>query len=164
MANVDKPRGFQLWESGGKNLRVRSYTKGGEAIYKGDLVNLNASGVVVPYDKGDNLVLGVAAEYQAAASTSILVIDDPDALFLAQCDGDFQLVDVGQNADVLATDGSNGLSAHEIESTTFATTAALPVKLLGLSAREGNVTGTNAVVICKINNHTLGSGTGATGI
>ena len=166
MANVDAPRGFIKWESGGKNLRLSSYTKGGEEIFKGDLVNLDASGNVVPYDKGDNLVLGVAAQYAAASATTILVEDDPDALYLAQVDGTFALVDVGQNADVLATNGSatTGISAHEIETTTFAVTAALPIKILGLVAKEGNATGANALVICKINNATLGAGTGSTGI
>lgn len=166
MPNVDAPRGFVLYQSGGKSFKVRKYTKDtAEAIYKGDLVRLAADGEVEPYDAGDNKALGVAMEYVAASGTSILVCDDPDALYLAQHDETAAAADVGLNYDVLATNGSGGLSAHEVDTSTAATTVNLPIKVIGLADHvNNNAWGANAAVICKINNSVLGGGDGATGL
>lgn len=163
MANVDAPRGFILLKPEGKSIRTKVYTKDtAEAIYKGDLVILAADGQVEPYDNGDGKCLGVAMENAAATDTEIMVCDDPEALFIAQCDGTFALTDIGVNADVTATNGSD-YSAHEIQSASFATTISLPIKVLGLYDKMSNAVGTNAVVICKLNNSVLG-GDGSTGI
>jgi hypothetical protein len=163
MANVDAPRGFILLQSEGKSYRTKTYIKDtAEAIFKGDLVRLAADGEVEPYDNGDAKCLGVAMENAAAAATEVVVCDDPDALFIAQCDGSFALADVGLNADVLATNGSV-YSAHEVQSSSLAVTSTLPIKVLGLHSKGNNAVGTNAVVICKMNNTVLG-GDGSTGL
>jgi hypothetical protein len=66
---------------------------------------------------------------------------------------------IGKNADVVGTTGSavNGISAMELDSSTIANTAALNLKIVGLSASPDNAFGTNAVVVVKINEHMYGS-------
>jgi hypothetical protein len=92
------------------------------------------------------------------------VLDDPNQLFLIQCDAGFVAADVGKNADVIGTGGSttSGISAMELNSATLATTAALNLKVVGLYNDVNNEFGTNAVVVVKINEHVYGS-TGVAG-
>ena len=92
------------------------------------------------------------------------VLDDPNQLFLVQCDAGFVAADVGKNADVIGTGGSttSGISAMELNSATLATTAALNLKVVGLYNDVNNEFGTNAVVVVKINEHVYGS-TGVAG-
>ena len=87
------------------------------------------------------------------------VLDDPNQLFLIQCDAGFVAADVGKNADVIGTGGSttSGISAMELASSTLATTAALNLKVVGLYNDVNNEFGTNAVVVVKINEHVYGS-------
>lgn len=87
------------------------------------------------------------------------VIDDPNQLFLIQCDEGFVAADVGKNADVVGTGGSttSGISSMELDSSTLATTAALNLKVVGLYNDVNNEFGTNAVVVVKINEHVYGS-------
>jgi hypothetical protein len=87
------------------------------------------------------------------------VIDDPNQLFLVQCDAGFVAADVGKNADVVGTGGSTttGISSMELDSGTLATTAALNLKVVGLYNDVNNDFGTNAVVVVKINEHVYGS-------
>ena len=92
------------------------------------------------------------------------VNDDPNQLFLVQCDAGFVAADVGKNADVVGTGGSTttGISTMELSSSTLATTAALNLKVVGLYNDVNNEFGTNAVVVVKINEHVYGS-TGVAG-
>ena len=92
------------------------------------------------------------------------VLDDPNQLFIVQCDAGFVAADVGKNADVIGTGGSttNGISTMELNSSTLATTAALNLKVVGLYNDVNNAFGTNAVVVVKINEHVYGS-TGVAG-
>jgi hypothetical protein len=87
------------------------------------------------------------------------VLDDPNQLFLVQCDAGFVAADVGKNADVIGTGGSttSGISTMELDSSTLATTAALNLKVVGLYNDVNNEFGTNAVVVVKINEHVYGS-------
>ena len=92
------------------------------------------------------------------------VLDDPNQLFIVQCDAGFVAADVGKNADVIGTGGSTttGISTMELNSSTLATTAALNLKVVGLYNDVNNEFGTNAVVVVKINEHVYGS-TGVAG-
>lgn len=159
MANPNAPFGFQLLQSEGKENRVREYAKGNAAIYAGDVVKMNNSGQVVVAAAGD-VILGVAAEYKAAADTTIAVHDDPSAIFMAQCDGDFQLTDVGQNANITATAANTTLkrSKHDIDIASFGTEAEKQFKLLGLVDRGENAVGSYAIVKVKPNHHFFASG------
>jgi len=87
------------------------------------------------------------------------VIDDPNQLFTIQVDESVAQVQVGMNADVVGTGGSNttGQSTMELDSSTIAKTAALNLKIVGLFDVPGNTFGTNAVVVVKINEHLYGS-------
>ena len=87
------------------------------------------------------------------------VLDDPNQLFMVQASGAVTKADIGKNADVVGTTGSdvNGISAMELDSATIANTAALNLKIVGLSASPDNAFGTNAVVVVKINEHMYGS-------
>ena len=92
------------------------------------------------------------------------VVDDPNQLFLIQCNAGFVAANVGNNADVVGTGGSTttGISSMELASSTLATTAALNLKVVGLYNDVNNDFGTNAVVVVKINEHVYGS-TGVAG-
>ena len=87
------------------------------------------------------------------------VLDDPNQLFLIQCDASIAATDIGKNADVIGTGGSttSGISTMELNSSTLATTAALNLKVVGLYNDVNNAFGTNAVVVVKINEHVYGS-------
>ena len=89
------------------------------------------------------------------------VIDDPNQLFLIQCDEDAVQSDFGKNADVTAsTTGSTdtGVSNMTLDSSTIATTAALNLKLISKWDVPSNELATNyTVVVVKINEHLYGS-------
>ena len=87
------------------------------------------------------------------------VLDDPSQLFMVQASAGMVQANIGKNADVVGTGGStvNGISSMELDSTTIANTAALNLKIVGLSASPDNAFGTNAVVVVKINEHMYGS-------
>lgn len=87
------------------------------------------------------------------------VLDDPNQLFTIQADEDIVQADIGKNADVVVGTGNTttGVSAMELDSSTVANTAALNLKIVGVYPLPGNATGTNAVVVVKINEHLYGS-------
>lgn len=159
MANPNAPFGYQILKSDGKENRVTNYAKGNAALYAGDVVKLNSSGQVVVAAAGD-VILGVCAEYRAASETIVPVYDDPDALFMAQCDADFQLVDVGQTANITATAGDATLkrSKHDVDVASFGTEGAKQFKVLGLVSRGENAVGSYAIVKVKPNSHFFASG------
>lgn len=161
MANANKPRGFELIGTEGKEVRVRKYTKAtGTALYPGDVVKASSSGEVVIGTASAATLLGVCAAYAASADTEVLVIDDEQAVFEAMALGDFQQTDIFQNADVNIASADTDLkrSQHSIDMSTKNTTAGLQVKLLGLIDRGENAFGSYARVRCKINNHAFKAG------
>lgn len=152
MANADRPTGFRPH---GDVLRASPYEAGG-TVYPGDAVKMNSSGVVVVAAAGDAL-LGVAAEY-AVSGEQVLVWDDPDQKFVAQCDDGTNVAqtDMGNNCDILATSGNSTYkqSRMEIDISTKVTTAA-QLRLLQILPQEGNAAGEFAKVVCVINEHQL---------
>lgn len=159
MPNPNAPFGFQILKSDGKENRVTEYAKSNAAIYAGDVVALNSSGQVAVAAAG-GVVLGVAAEYKAASDTTIAVYDDPNAIFMAQCDADFQLTDVGQNANITATSADTSLkrSKHDIDIASLGTQGEKQFKILGLLDRGENAVGSYAIVKVKPNHHFFASG------
>lgn len=163
------------------------------ATYVGDLVKLYSGDTtdVVNYPTvqraaASDALIGVvvgfipdysnlnAAPYRVASTLRYaMVADDPNLLFEAEEDGagdPLELQDLGQNIDFVATAGSTttGQSGMVIDSSTHATTATLPLKLM-----EAKRSADNEVVadgqaytrwIVKINNHQLGSHTGTAGV
>jgi len=160
MANPNKPQGFELAQSEGKQYRVRPYKKAsGTAIYRGDAVQAEAGGgVQIATTSG--AIRGIALESKAATDTSdILICDDPDAVFEVQCGGDFQAADVHLNAVLVVgtPDSSRGTSGMYLNGT-LATTAAHQFKILGLVPRGDNAYGSYARVFVKINSSDFKAG------
>lgn len=102
----------------------------------------------------------------------VLVNDDPSQVYEVEAvtgsnsSYSFALANVGLNADLSTVAGSTttGASAAALDMATAATTATLQFKILGVVQRPDNEpTGNATKVLVKINNATLGGGTGATG-
>jgi hypothetical protein len=161
MANTNAPAGAILLDSEGKAFHGRRFVKkSGNAIYPGDFVIQDATGTV-DVAAANGVMLGVALEYAAAASTAeILVCDDPAAVYEIQVDGNVAQTDVFANADIVATTGDTALlrSKHVLQSSSIATTNTLPLKILGLSKVGSNAFGSYAKVKVKINKHAYSSG------
>ena len=88
------------------------------------------------------------------------VLDDPNQLFLVQADEDVVQADFGKQAAIAYTAGNvvTGVSGEELDSSTIAEDATLPLTLVGLYTKPGNNLGQNFTqVIVKINTHLYGS-------
>lgn len=163
MANKDQPCGAK---PKGELLRVRKYVSGG-AVYPGDFVMKENTGKVI-VGAATNALIGVAINYASGADKELLVADHPDQMFVVQADEadiDAQ-TDILLNADIVATAGNSSykISRHELDSSTIATTATLPLKVLGVEPRVDNALGGQVDVVVKINNHQLAGGTGTAGV
>lgn len=167
MSNADRPSGFVPF---GPILRVRPYLAKVEC-FRGDMLNRKAgsSGTdganeVEPGDASEAQI-GVALNH-AAIGSIVYVADHPEQEFVGQADDGSVATNakIGLNYDLLATDGSGDQSAHEIDASTFATSATLPIRVLRLLPAVDNAIGTNCKLICKINNHQLSAGTGSAGV
>lgn len=135
---------------------------------------------VVPAAAGDailGVVVGFAVnplnlntpQYRAASTGRyVLVSDDPNQLYEVQTsNGTLGVADVGLNANIAAAAGSTftGSSGVTLDVATAATTATLPLKIMGFTQRVDNDnTSANAKVIVKINNDQFGAGTGTAGV
>jgi hypothetical protein len=89
----------------------------------------------------------------------VLVCTDPGQLYEIQEDavgGALAAVDVGLNADfiVAAATAYTKRSGVMLDTSTKATTATLPLKIMGFSQKPGNVIGANAKVLVKLNVNT----------
>lgn len=139
----------------------------GDAVV-GVVIGLPFSGV------GDPLVVpalptGTANFRAANTDRYIMVIDDPNMIFEVQASTNaIAYTDVGMNANFRATAGSTvtGSSGEDLDVASIATTATLPLKIVGFPSRLDNVVGTDPFVSVwvKINNHQLASGTGTVGV
>lgn len=163
MANVNDPCGALPVKTEGKQSRVTYYTKAaGSAFAPGDFVMADATGAIVLGTAGDGVaLLGVVAEYKAAASTDkVAVYDDPEAVFEIQASANLVAADVFQNANILATALDTALlqSKMALDSASLGTGATKQLKILGLAPNGSNAFGSYAVVRAKINNHALSGG------
>lgn len=108
-------------------------------------------------------------QYRAASTGRyVLVADDPNTIYEVQTsNGTLTAADVGLNANIAVAAGSTttGTSGVTLDAGTVATTATLPLKIVGFSQRVDNEVGNaNAKVLVKINNHQFNSGTGTAGV
>jgi hypothetical protein len=182
MANTNTPRGLvPLRDAAGTpyNGSVEMFyvpASDGTALYIGDPVVKNGSadaagvaGVVMATAGG--AITGVVqgfmpngtvdmAGYRAASTAAyVLVCTDPDLIYEIQEDGvggQLAAADIGLNADFIVAAGTayNKRSGTMLDSSTKATTATLPLKIVGLSQRPGNDFGAYAKVLVKINKST----------
>ena len=167
MANVDAPNGFRVTK---KNEPLTLYpvdSSNSTAIFKGDLVKLEADGNIAPAEAGaGNVVVGVAVglqdsngkalEYLPASTAGYaLVADDPRCLFVVQADSGTSVAasDVGATADHVAGAGStiSGDSAHELDSSDIGTGGQL--QIIGKEEVNGNDWGEHVNLIVRIAEH-----------
>jgi hypothetical protein len=185
MANVDKPFGLRplgnLSATGSqKQYGYEIADNQSGAIYQGDLVTVYDGYLVKFLPATHTAAVGVfngcnyidpssgkptwknfypGSVNITAGKIQADVIDDPSQLFIIQVDESVAQTQIGMNADVVGSTGSNttGVSAMELDSSTIAKAAALNLKIVGLWDVPGNEFGTNAVVVVKINEHLYGS-------
>lgn len=190
MPNVSRPNGFRpvkhmdgsAWN--GQLEKFAVLASDATALYTGDLVKLSgaadASGlaavtriVTAATDVPVGVVVGFEVDYSSpnspgafrAASTAryALVCVDPSVVYEAQASGAYGIAtDAGLNAAPTVTAGSatTGVSGMQVDLATKATTATLPLKILGLVQRVDNdLTDTsNMKVHVVINSHALNGG------
>lgn len=187
MANVNKPFGLRplgnLSATGAqKQYGYQIADNQSGAIYQGDLVVLY-DGYIIKYDASTHAApTGVfnGCQYNdptrankptwknyypgsvdiTTGTIDCEVIDDPNQLFLVQADGAVTQANIGKNADPTAsTTGSTttGISNGTLSSASIAKTAALTMKIVGLSTTPDNALGTYAQVVVKLNQHQYGS-------
>lgn len=167
MANTDAPMGFKPYQSEGKTYRTRRYAKtAASAVYEGDLLQRVAAGTVETAAASEaDTIVGIAARYSAAAESYVDVYDDPEMIFIAQGDTATAVAAThyGQNVDILAGTPSGERSGQELDVSTAAETATLPIKILGLAPDMNgvaNALGVNANVLCKLNHTERAAGAG----
>lgn len=195
MANVSRVNGFRAVKHvNGSNYNGASNwyfvpATDGTALARGDLVKLagsastdgyatitkaTTSGACVGVVAGfltDYSNLAIPDQYRAASTARYaLVIDSPDVVFEAQEDavgGALAVTDIGLNVDFIdaGVSTTTGASGMQVDTSTKAATATLPLKLMGFVNRVDNEIGSaNAKVLVVINNHQLASGTGTAGV
>jgi len=188
MANTDASFGLRPSRtsiSSQQQNRYRIASGYATAIYQGDIVKMVTGGGIERVAAGDGgLVLGVfnGCNYTdpttgkptwsnyypgsvAAADIMATIIDSPDATFEIQADAAFPVADLAGNFDIVdqspVGDTTSGTSRMELDVTTGATTATLPLKAIDISQDPENsdVSSANTNVIVKINNHLFSGGT-----
>ena len=190
MANKDAAFGLRLSRSGnGSDLqnmqnRYRIANNYGTAIFQGDMVKVVTGGGIERFADGDSgPILGVfngcrftdpstskerfSNHYPAstaAADIEAFIIDAPHAVYEIQADDTFPVADLFGNFDIVnatAGDTVSGISRAELDVTTGATTATLPLKAIDISQDPENsdVSSANTNVIVMINNHLFSAGT-----
>ena len=186
MANQDAAFGMRLvGRVGGpatnEQNRYRIAANYGTSIFKGDMVaHVTGGGVEVHADGGTVPIVGVfngcrftdptsgketfSNHYPASTNASDIeafVIDDPMAIFEIQADAAFPVADLFGNFDIVYTSSGStttGLSGAELDVTTGATTATLPLKAIDISRDPDNsdVSSDATNVLVVIQNHIFG--------
>jgi|TARA_B100000900_G_scaffold284961_1_gene244199 hypothetical protein len=186
MANQDAAFGMRhVGRIGGPATNVqnryRIAANYGTAIFKGDMVmQVTGGGVEVHADGGTVPIVGVfngcrytdptsgketfSNFYPASTNASDIeafIIDDPMAIFEIQADAAFPVADLFGNFDIVYTSSGStttGLSGAELDVTTGATTAGLPLKAIDVSRNPDNsdVSSDATNVLVVIQNHIFG--------
>ena len=109
---------------------------------------------------------------RASTDRYLLVCDDPNVIYEVQYAGTSVAAatitaNVGSNGQFTTTAGSTitGASGMQLDSSGLATTATLPLKIVGFPNRPDNIPGdTYFSYLVKLNGSTFSSGTGSTGV
>ena len=166
--------------SGGQS-RYRIAANYGTAIHQGDMVMQVTGGTVeIHADGGTVPIVGVfngcqftdpttgeqvfKNHYPASTNASDIIafiIDDPNVVFEVQANAAFPIADLFGNFDIIYTNSSStlsGVSGAELEVSTGATTAGLPLKAIDISQDPDNsdVSTANTNVLVVIQNHIMG--------
>lgn len=163
------------------------------AVFVGDAVKADATGDTaaagglalgiqsVVQAAATNAILGVVVgfavdptnlntpQYRAASTGRyVFVADSPDQIFEIQTsNGTLSVADVGLNANIAVAAGSTttGSSGMTLDVGTIATTATLPLRIVGFTQRPDNDnTAASSKVLVRINNHQLSASTGVAGV
>ena len=165
----------------GGQSRYRIANNYGTNIFQGDLVmQVTGGGVEIHADGGTVPIVGVFngctytdpttnepvfSNYYpastAAADVIAFIIDDSNVVFEIQADDTFPVADLLGNFDIVYTNAGStvtGISGAELDVTTGATTAGLPLKAIDISGDPENsdVATANTNVLCVIQNHICG--------
>lgn len=140
----------------------------GDAIV-GVVVGVPLSGQGDPNGAPDVSNLNTFNFRRASTAGYVMVVDDPMITLEGQLSttAGFTTADMGLNVNFRATAGTigTGTSGFDIDIATKATTATLPLKIIGYQYRmDNNVGDAFFSVLVKINNHQYGSGTGSVGV
>lgn len=167
--------------SGGQS-RYRIASGATTPIFQGDLVTQLTAGVLGRHAASGTVpIVGVfngvsytdpttgeqifKNHYPGSISASDIVanvIDDPNVVFEVQSDEAFPVADLFGNFDIVEQSpvGStlSGKSNAELDTSTGATTATLPLKAIDISQDPDNsdVASANTNVLCVIQNHIMG--------
>ncbi len=166
--------------SGGQS-RYRIAANYGTSIFQGDLVMQVTGGTVeIHADGGTVPIVGVfngctytdptsgeqvfSNYYPASTNASDIIafiIDDPNVVFEIQADDTFPVADLFGNFDIVYTNSGStlsGISGAELNVTTGATTAGLPIKAIDISEvpENSDVASAKTKVLVFIQNHICG--------
>lgn len=159
MSNVNAPFGFRFLRhlqgvapNVAMSLRRIAYGNG-TAIFNGDPVTSLSTGYIAQSAAGTTQIAGIfiGCKYvsvsqkrtvwsnywpgsDANADVEAYILDDPNAVFVAQSNGTaIALADVGDNINFAIGAGSTatGISAATLDQSTIATTSTLPFKIVG---------------------------------
>ena len=165
----------------GGQSRYRIASSYGTAIYQGDLVmqvtgggvEIHAVGGTVPLigvfngcsytdpTTGEQVFKNYYPASTAASDIIANIIDDPMVVFEIQADEAFPVADLLGNFDTIKTNSGStktGISGDEVDVSTGATTATLPLKVIDISQDPNNqdVGSSNTNVNAVIQNHVFG--------
>ena len=156
------------------------------SIFQGDIVTQNTAGIVTRIARADggsatsDIILGVFNGCfftdpttskptfsnrwpgNAATDAIALIYDDPMDVFEIQADAAFPVADLFGNFDIVDNTGTgstdSGISFVELDVSTGATTATLPLKALDISGDPENsdVSTANTNVLVTLQNHLFG--------
>ena len=156
------------------------------SIFQGDIVTQNTAGIVTRIARADgggatsDIILGVfngcfftdpttskptfSNRWPGNAATDAIafIYDDPMDVFEIQADAAFPVADLFGNFDIVDNSGTgstdSGISFVELDVSTGATTASLPLKALDISGDPENsdVSTANTNVLVTIQNHLFG--------
>jgi hypothetical protein len=166
----------------GGQSRYRIASSYGTAIYQGDLVmqvtgggvEIHAVGGTVPLigvfngcsytdpTSGEQVFKNYYPASTAASDIIANIIDDPMVVFEIQSDAAFPVADLLGNFDTIKTNSGStktGISGDEVDVSTGATTATLPLKVIDISQDPNNqdVGSSNTNVYAVIQNHVFGA-------
>ena len=155
-------------------------------VYQGDIVTQNTGGIVTRIARADgggatsDIIVGVFngcfytdpttsqptwSNYwpgNAATDAIAFIYDDPFDVFEVQADAAFPVADLFGNFDIVDNTGTgstdSGWSYVELDVSTGATTATLPMKAFDISGDPDNsdMSSANTNVLVTIQNHLLG--------
>ena len=156
------------------------------SIFQGDIVTQNTAGIVTRIARADggsatsDIILGVfngcfftdpttskptfSNRWPGNAATDAIafIYDDPMDVFEVQADAAFPVADLFGNFDIVDNTGTgstdSGISFVELDVSTGATTATLPLKALDISGDPENsdVSTANTNVLVTLQNHLFG--------